>query len=411
MIRRSIALLLVLCCWQGCALAAGVEMRLAVEDSDVLSAGAQRALGQWLEKAYLTLETTEEAQQAAIYYDDALLLAAAADAENAALTAQGLSVPVDKTDGSFLDIWPQALLKAQRLGALLKDYEKSANASAELGGAVKAKTQLSYALTKEQWAEVWPAVCDILGETLTGYTIESKGTLRRYFDVEGSEIGAYFYAEKVRIAENDVREVRLEYGCQPEKGLYLAFRCPDKNETRNVRISLTAKRTERTDRISYTVNGDIRVKHAEGQDTLLIESTLKEQEKVFSGKATINYTQKRGDNSVKHALSLKPEIMLVDQTGTVEVAYDRAGLNIMTGKVMLSAAPEKEIMVPAVNAQWEQLVQALTRKLIYSLLDAEPEDRLELMYYLNRSAFLTGDEKEIYLMYDPEFMVMEEPEE
>ena len=370
-----------------------------------------RALGQWLEQAYLVLDTAQDKQLSALYYDDAPLIVAAADAQSAVLTAEGLTVPAERTDFSLQKIISQALDKAQMLGQALSAYEKSAKATAELGGVVKAKTQLSYALSKEQWAEIWPQVCDILGERFAAYTMESKGTLRRYFDAEGSEIGAYFYAEKVRVGENDVREVRLEYGYQQAKGLYLSFRCPNKNETRNTRISLTAKRTERTDRISYAVNGDIRLKRAAGQDTLLIESTLKEQEGVFSGKATLNYTQKRGEQSVKHALTIKPEVALGSLSGVIKIAYDRAGQNVATGTLALSAAQTGEISIPAVNVSQEQLTEALARRLVYSLLDIAPEDRLELMYYLNRSLFLTGDEKEIYLMYDPEFMVMEEPEE
>ncbi len=411
MIKRIIALLLALCCWQGGALADGVQLRFTMEESEVLSEGALRALGQWLEQAYLVLDTAQDKQLSALYYDDAPLIVAAADAQSAVLTAEGLTVPVERTDFSLQEIISQALDKAQMLGQALSVYEKSAKATAELGGVVKAKTQLSYALSKEQWAEIWPQVCDILGERFAAYTMESKGTLRRYFDAEGSEIGAYFYAEKVRVGENDVREVRLEYGYQQAKGLYLSFRCPNKNETRNTRILLTAKRTERTDRISYAVNGDIRLKHAAGQDTLLIESTLKEQEGVFSGKATLNYTQKRGEQSVKHALTIKPEVALGSLLGVIKIAYDRAGQNVATGTLALSAAQAGEISIPAVNASQEQLTEALARRLVYSLLDIAPEDRLELMYYLNRSLFLTGDEKEIYLMYDPEFMVMEEPEE
>lgn len=144
---------------------------------------------------------------------------------------------------------------------------------------------------------------------------------------------------------------------------------------------------------------------------MLIESTLKEQEGVFSGKATLNYTQKRGEQSVKHALTIKPEVALGSLSGVIKIAYDRAGQNVATGTLALSAAQAGEISIPAVNASQEQLTEALARRLVYSLLDIAPEDRLELMYYLNRSPFLTGDEKEIYLMYDPEFMVMEEPEE
>lgn len=410
MIKRIIALCLLLClCFPAGALADGWEIHLTPLGSEVLSDGAQRALAQWLDKAHLTVQASGDMQQAALYYDGNMLLSAAGGGSTGTLTAGEYTAPIALESFDPSAAWTDVLAGTQKLGETLKAYEKSAKATAELGGAVKAKTQLSYALSLDQWAEVWPAVA-ALDERLAGCTLESKATLRRYFDAEGCEIGAYFYAEKLRIAEDDVREVRLEYAFQPDGGLYISFRCPNKNETRNLRISLTLKRTERTDRISYSVNGDIRYKHAEGQDTLLIEGALKETEGIFSGKATLTYTKKRGETSVKHVLILQPELTLASATGTLNFDYTRAGLQLLAGEIALIAAERTDILLPEVNATEVQVTERLAYDLMLSLMDTDRKDQLELMYYLNRAVFLTGDEKSVRMLYDPEFVVTEEPD-
>lgn len=389
------------------AMAQGMEIRLTAEKSEVLSDGALRALTTWLADAYLNVQLQQDAQGIALHHGDRLLLSAAANPQAAAIASGETTAKVPPMTADIAQIPAQVTAAAENLGRLLMDYEKSAKATAELGGAVKVKTQLSYALTAEEWAAVWPQVCDILGESLRGISIESKGTLRRYFDQDGKEIGAYFYAEKVRIAENDVREVRLEYGLSGS-GLYLAFRCPNKNETRNVRISITAKRTERSDRISYSLTGDVRVKRSDAQDTVTVEASLKDVQGTVSGKVTANLSQRRDGKTRKYALEIKPEITAL--TGSVAYAVDAGGQRVLEGKILLEETADKPVSLPAVNADETQVSLRLTKLLYDTLLDLPDSERLELLYYLNRPLYLTGDQKEISIMYDPEFTVTEVPE-
>lgn len=402
MYKRIVALLL--CLLTICSAQAAVDVRLTVTGSDILSDGALRALNAWLGDAHLTMQTTDAVQQITLYQVNEKLLEAASDGESATLTAGAWTAPIASESLVPLEeISLQALSVGQALGELLKGYEKSASATAELGNVVKAKTQLSYALTAEQWAVAWPDVCQIIGAQFADITLESKGTLRRYFASDGSEIGAYFYAEKVRIAEKDVREIRLEYGYQVEKGFYLAFRCPDKNESRNLRISCTAKRTERTDRISYTVSCDVRRKYDGDQDTMVLEASLKEQENVLSGKATVNYTKKRDGKTQKYALTIQPNGNAV----AFEIAVD--SLKALQGEISFGSAEESAVTVPAVNADIAQVQRQVTLQMLTYLQRIDDSDRLELIYYLNRPAYLTGEEADTTLLYDPEFTVTEEP--
>ena len=389
------------------ATAQGMDIRLTAEMSEVLSDGALRALTTWLADAYLNVQMQQDAQEIALHHGDRLLLSAAANPQGAAVTAGEITAKVQPMTVDIAQLPAQATAAAESLGQLLKVYEKSAKATAELGGAVKAKTQLSYTLQAAEWAAVWPQVCDILGESLRGISLESKGTLRRYFDQDGKEVGAYFYAEKVRIAENDVREVRLEYGLS-DSGLYLAFRCPNKNGTRNVRISITAKRTERSDRISYSLSGDVRVKNEDTQDTVTAEASLKDVQGTVSGKAAINISLRRNGKTRKYALEIKPEV--TSASGSVAYAVDAGGQRVLEGKLMLEETAEKPVSLPEINGDETQVAVRLTRLLYDTLLDLPDSERLELMYYLNRSIFLTGDQKDISIMYDPEFTVTEVPE-
>lgn len=406
MVKRIVALLMILL-FTGSAMAAGLDVQLTVSSSDILSKGALRALNAWLADARLTLESGENAQRVTLYQAGDMLLEVASNRETNVLSSGAWTTGLDTNTLSFEE-WPETALRlAGELGELLKDYEKSAAATAELGNVVKAKTQLSYALSAEEWAALWPQVCEILGPQFENITLESKGTFRRYFAADGSEIGAYFYAEKARIAEDDVREVRLEYGYQAEKGLYLAFRCPNKSETRNVRISLSAKRTERTGYIGYSVSGDVRRKHDGNQDTIVIEASLKHQAGALSGKATVNYTKKRDDTTEKFALTVKPALTQAGGTATFEMTI--GDLTALAGEISLAGAENAEISLPAVNAEILQVQSAAAVKLLMYLQQLEDSDRLELLYYLNRPSYLTGGEADIYLTYDPEFTVTEEP--
>ena len=406
MVKRIVALLMLLL-MTGSAMAAGLDVQLTADSSDILSDGALRALNVWLKDARLSLEAGENAQRVTLYQAGDKLLEAVSDGAASMLSSGEWTASID-TDTVILEELPETALRlAGALGEALKSYEKSAAATAELGSVVKAKTQLSYALSAEEWAAVWPQVCEILGPQLESIALESKGTFRRYFAADGSEVGAYFYAEKVRIAQDDVREVRLEYGYQAEKGLYLSFRCPNKSETRNVRISLSAKRTERTGYTSYTVSGEVRRRCDGDQDTVAIEASLKHQEEALSGKATVNYTKKRDDTTEKFALTVKPMLTMAGGTATFEVTV--GDLTALAGEISLTNAESAEISLPTVNAELSQVHSVAALKMLKYMQRTEESDRMELIYYLNRPAYLTGDEKEIYLIYDPYFNVSEGP--
>ena len=137
---------------------------------------------------------------------------------------------------------------SQSLGALLADFEREEHRSIEMGDVLTSPLQLTYALTREEWQEKWPDVLALIADVfpaydLSGFDITSdKATFKRYFARDGQEIGAYFYAGSARVAPEDIREIRLEWGCRADKALYLAFRSPSqgKGETRNFRIAFSA---------------------------------------------------------------------------------------------------------------------------------------------------------------------------
>ena len=89
---------------------------------------------------------------------------------------------------------------------------------------------------------------------------------------------------------------------------------------------------------------------------------------------------------------------------------DAGGQRVLEGKILLEETADKPVSLPAVNADETQVSLRLTKLLYDTLLDLPDSERLELLYYLNRPLYLTGDQKEISIMYDPEFTVTEVPE-
>ena len=405
MIGKWISLMLALLLATGSASAACYDIRLQPEKSDVLSAGALRGLSQWLENGCLTLWTEGDGLQAALYYGDELLLGA--DAQH--LTDGKTKVAYEPAAPAASSLPAKLTEKLQALAALVPEYEKSAQAAAELGNVVKAKRQLSYALSAEEWMALWPQVTEILGDRVAGVKLESKGTLRRYFASDGSELGGYFYAEKVRIAENDVRQVRLEYGYAPDKGLYLAFRCPNAKETRNIRITATVKISDRDGKKTQNVSFDIRRWHDGDQDVILLEGSVKEQKGAVTGKVTLDYTCRRSGKTQKQSLTATHDLTRADALAG-EVAFDwkYGGMRMLSGKIKVAPAEKAALSMPSAYGDERSLAQTLTRKLLFMLQDVSDEDKLQLIYYLNRGAYLTGEEKEIHITYDPEFTVTEE---
>ena len=264
-IRRVLALLLMSILCVSAALGEGVQVSFSAQESDYLSAGALRALNQVL--ADITLVLTQENDGAGIALLDGEneILRMQSQAGRALLTADGCTAEQPLAYIREQGVYGAVLQAGQTVGQLLSGWETTGKATAELGNAGNPKTQAVYVLTGEEWATVWTDVCAVLLPVLQntvqnptwleraeaflrGLTIEGKGTLRRYFAADGTEMGAYFYAAQVRFAENDVREVRLEYGYTQEKGFYLTFRCPNKKETRNLRISVKGKVSTRSER-------------------------------------------------------------------------------------------------------------------------------------------------------------------
>ena len=423
-IRRVLALLLMSILYMSAALGEGVQVRFSALESEYLSAGALRALNQVLAGLTLVLSQKDGSADIALFEGETEILRMQSQGERALLTAGGLT-----SEQPFAYIYekavPQAALQtAQALGQLLSAWETTGNATAELGDAGKPKTQTVYALTGEEWAAVWPEVCatvlPMLQNTvqdaawlartqsfLQGLTIEGKGTLRRYFAADGTEMGAYFYAAQVHFAENDVREVRLEYGYTQDKGFYLAFRCPNKKETRNLRISVKGKVSARNERTTYTLNADIRRAYDGAGDTYIAESSLRNENNVLTGEAALQITRKRKDGTVKTSLTAEPVLTLAQQpTGEVKITCTQDGQMLLSGMLTVENASYTIPAPPAVCATLSQTEERLSRTVLLLLQKADSADRMELVHYLAGENNLLEKEAELLLA---DFITREDP--
>jgi len=403
-------------------------MRFEAQESDYLSDGALRALNAVLSDLALVL-TQEDGQAVVLLTDDETeILRMQTAKEQALLSAGGYTAaqPFSYIEWQAAPAYAQQAMQA--LGGLLAGWETTGASSADLGDAGKPKTQAVYALSGEEWANVWTDVCGVLTPALAqviqsealyaqacrlleGVTIAGKGTLRRYFAQDGAEMGAYFYAAQANVGENDTREVRLEYGVTPDKGFYLAFRCPNKKETRNLRLSIKGKASERNGRTTYTFTYDVRRTYDGEGDTYVAEGTLRKENDLLTGEMSLSMTKKRAEGTVKSGLAIEPAISLAwgQPTGTMTVVYTQGGQMLMTGTLALEGAAQKMAAANTVNADMQQIQTVLSRSLLMLLQKAEASDRQELLHYLAGERYLEGETTQLSLENDDDFTVREEP--
>jgi len=405
--RRLTALLLALLLCMPSAWGAGVEISLNAEKSDVLSEGALRALNAVLADVKLIFVQEDDAACVALMEGENPLLQVHSDGEASFLSANGFTA--QQPTGVKWDRMPSLLTDAiQRLCELTSAWEKWGASSADLKSAGKPKTQATYAVAGEDWAALWPDVCGILlpalqtclpkdtyaqAETyLRGMTIRGKGTLRRYFAADGTEMGAYFYAAQAG-DPTDLREIRLEYGQTPDKGFYLAFRCPNPKGTRNARITVQGKTTVSQARTTYTLSADIRITHDGDADTCLMESTLRQENGQLTGKAELNMTHKRAGVTKKYGLIIKPQLLLTEEeyVGTAAVTAAINGKTWLDGKATISAYAGEMPSLPQAAGEMQKIYETLPYTVFQLLRRGENEDMQQLLHYLSKENYLNGE--------------------
>ena len=425
--RKLTALLLACFICMSSACGAGVRVTLNAPASDILPEGAMRALETVFSSLSLTLQMQEETACVTVWDgDNALLQAQSADG-NAYLGTDKASAPLPY--GVRWEKIPEALpLVVRQLGEMLSGWEKTGASGVDLKNAGKPKTQSAYALTGEEWAALWPEVCGVLlpavrlclpddaqyarAETyLRSFVIRGKGTLRRYFAAGGTEMGAYFYAAKAG-AENDLREIRLEYGFVPDKGFYLAFRCPNEKETRNVRISMQGKTTVRNARTTQTISADVRISQDGEGDTYLLESTLHHENDQLTGKATLNMTHKRAGKTTKRTLTVEPKLSLKQDLveGTAEFSIVTSGKTLLSGEISVTPCADGIPQLPP-EGDRQEILNQLPYTILRLLRRAENSDMQQLLHYLARGNFLSGETTTLAYTERPDGLYKEEPEQ
>ena len=266
-----------------------------------------------------------------------------------------------------------ALERARALGALLAEWEIEKQDTIDLQEAGSARKYLRYVLGEDGWSRMWPQMAEILGlPELAGAAITGKGTLRRYFDRDGQEFGAYFYAEKLHL-NGVTREVRLEYGFQPEKGLYLAFRCPDTRGQDNTRISLRAKRSG----TGWTVTGELR----ENSGTYTIKGKT-------DGKLTLQASRKVNGKTAADSLALQIT------EGSAAYEYISNKITVLTGTLYWTPAVLPERDVPAASGTLEDVAAAVARPLLSILRQAAPDSWQQVLHDLSPAAWIDAQKED-----------------
>ena len=324
--------------------AGGLRLTLTAERSDALSAGALSALQSLLSRTALTVS----ADGADVTCGDELLLAA----RPGALFTGDIASPQPAETVPDLDA----------LWETLAPWRTEKAETADLQEAGKARSQAVYVLNAEEWK-----MLGLPGE------IAEKATFRRYFDGNGQPMGMYFYTASLR-AEGQTREVRLEYGYQPDKGLYLAFRCPDEGQRNNLRISLHGRNSAS----GWWLEGEARQVSAG-------ETTLYAVKGNTAGKLTLTGSERVNGRTVKHTLTLN--------AGQGEAAYQLARGDVLTlaGRADWEAAELADRTIPENTGD---ITEALAARLAAILRDAAPDSWQQLVHYLATDALINAQKGE-----------------
>ena len=354
---RFLSLLLVLLM---AAPSSALRLTATIGDSELLSDGALSALSVLSDGAGLTLS----ADGFDLDKNGELLLRARADDEGGVVACGDAAAPFDIPAAGETDVWTAM----EELGVLLSPWEKRREENVDLQEAGSARETCTYALTGEEWESVWPQVTEILcrvtpsARMLSTAQISGKGTFKRYFAKDGTAVGGYFYTAEMTV--NDVkREVRLEFGRQAGKGLYVAFRCPNAKNTSNVRLVLHAQ--EHTG--GWTLNGDLRVTGS--------ESAHYTAEGRTDGKLKLGWTAPFLGKATAYTLTLKNE------ESRSEFSLQRGTKILLTGKVCMEKADLPEIELTA-NTDEYAAAKALSERIISLLISEQPENGMQLIHYL-----------------------------
>ena len=250
-----------------------------------------------------------------------------------------------------------ALSLAAEMGELLAPWMQEKAESVDLQEAGTARRQLVYTLEQEDFAALWPDISRALSLEGQDVSLSGKATFKRYFTRDGQEIGAYFYAAALEI-NGQSREVRLEYGRQAGKGLYLAFRCPPADQGEDTRITLHAR--ERTG--GLTLNAELR--ETRDGKTVLWSLQGKTDGKLTLSADQTTLTLQMGGEQADYTLTRGKEKLL---SGTV--SWQEAAL------------PSRQIPEPL--RDMEAVSAALAPRLLDFLRREAPDSWQQVLHFLS----------------------------
>lgn len=384
---------------------------------------SQEVLADWLPKAVLRLTLAQDQEALSLTMDGQPLL-------NWGLWRQGEEQVVALQDMAWrtgtgtdpmqqlLDLPPvqvpdlEALSAAvQPLWAQLAPLEKRVKQSTVLKNAGTARETLVYELAPEQALALWrqaAAVREDAPSWLRGALPEAltfdKGlTVKRYLDGEGLPLG-FSVTGAVGLPDGSSRKVDLLAAQAAGKGFHLTLRAPAArgNDTLVLQLSLQ----EQEGKTANNLTGDLRWQHRSGEKNTTAQGTLKLRSRVtesgedLSGRLRLTWREK---GQSEERVELEPELTYADGRlqGTVQLTRGRSSqvllelpLTVSAGPVTgLQTAPEGGPMPEgqALEAARQQVLEALMRPWM-PLLDGLSEgQRTALLHDIGRLERTRGE--------------------
>lgn len=241
----------------------------------------------------------------------------------------------------------------------LDGYGKAVKRSITIKNVGTARSQVEYALSAQEWNALWPSVLHQLDQSLPfaksvgtalhrqvlaylkTLTFESKGSLKRYLNADGADMGWQFTGQVSRAGEG-IRKVTLYGGINDDTGLYVSLKLPAVSGADNLSLQASFTWKERNDATS--IAGDISLRTVFGSDSITerVKVNLKRagEEPRLTGRIVWD-SATGGTSKRKSVLTVEPDLLLKENslTGTLDVEAKVQGAPAFSGRITASLSP------------------------------------------------------------------------
>ncbi len=350
------------------------------------------------------------------------------------LVAEEASLPPAVTE--LCARWRRFAASLPAAYAVLRQWEEVKKEGISIRNTGSAKSKVEYTLTADEWNAAWPSVLASLKASMAGpdpsfpqltgafpvppesFWFEKSGTLKRFLDAGGADLGWQFTGAVSRAGE-DARKVTLYGGFNAGKGLYLSLKLPALKGTNNLALNLSSSWKETAAGGSFRLEGSFR-RTFDGQTTartadLSLSSRGQDGAERLTGKALMTF-ERRGQDAEKRSLEIRPDLLWKDGrlTGTADLTAKESGKTVFSGELGITLErgsapqpllPKRTVDLRSLDAaglamERQALETDLAEAFRELLLTLPLQERLQLLHDIGREQRTDGDAVPVYDLPD-----------